>query len=119
MPILLIEPGGRWDFRVMSGGSSIRHTGRYELRLLGLIPIHAFERPERTRRLIRSPVNRNQLELPNHSLPLPLTPFPATNCCARPALRRALTKFDPDRTCLLYTSPSPRDGLLSRMPSSA
>ena len=24
-----------------------------------------------------------------------------------------------DETCLLYTSPSPRDGLLSRMPSSA
>ena len=24
-----------------------------------------------------------------------------------------------DLTCLLYTSPSPRDGLLSRMPSSA
>ena len=24
-----------------------------------------------------------------------------------------------DHTCLLYTSPSPRDGLLSRMPSSA
>ena len=23
------------------------------------------------------------------------------------------------RTCLLYTTPSPRDGLLSRMPSSA
>ena len=27
-----------------------------------------------------------------------------------------LTKY---KTCLLYTSPSPRDGLLSRMPSSA
>ena len=26
---------------------------------------------------------------------------------------------DVDRACLLYTSPSPRDGLLSRMPSSA
>ena len=26
---------------------------------------------------------------------------------------------DPDSACLLYTSPSPRDGLLSRMPSSA
>ena len=26
--------------------------------------------------------------------------------------------YDP-RSCLLYTSPSPRDGLLSRMPSSA
>ena len=25
----------------------------------------------------------------------------------------------PNRFCLLYTSPSPRDGLLSRMPSSA
>ena len=25
----------------------------------------------------------------------------------------------PNATCLLYTSPSPRDGLLSRMPSSA
>ena len=25
----------------------------------------------------------------------------------------------PDVVCLLYTSPSPRDGLLSRMPSSA
>ena len=27
--------------------------------------------------------------------------------------------FASSRTCLLYTSPSPRDGLLSRMPSSA
>ena len=26
---------------------------------------------------------------------------------------------EPSSTCLLYTSPSPRDGLLSRMPSSA
>eukprot|EP01016_Furgasonia_blochmanni_P004353 TRINITY_DN11687_c0_g1_i3.p1 TRINITY_DN11687_c0_g1~~TRINITY_DN11687_c0_g1_i3.p1 ORF type:complete len:256 (-),score=30.54 TRINITY_DN11687_c0_g1_i3:11-778(-) len=27
--------------------------------------------------------------------------------------------YDRDKSCLLYTSPSPRDGLLSRMPSSA
>ena len=27
--------------------------------------------------------------------------------------------FEPMLNCLLYTSPSPRDGLLSRMPSSA
>ena len=27
--------------------------------------------------------------------------------------------YDQNRVCLLYTSPSPRDGLLSRMPSSA
>ena len=31
-------------------------------------------------------------------------------------LRRGLSR---DTICLLYTSPSPRDGLLSRMPSSA
>ena len=29
------------------------------------------------------------------------------------------TSFAQDNVCLLYTSPSPRDGLLSRMPSSA
>ena len=29
------------------------------------------------------------------------------------------TKLPTYQTCLLYTSPSPRDGLLSRMPSSA
>ena len=30
-----------------------------------------------------------------------------------------LPKGARDKICLLYTSPSPRDGLLSRMPSSA
>ena len=30
-----------------------------------------------------------------------------------------LTDQDQRKDCLLYTSPSPRDGLLSRMPSSA
>ena len=36
-------------------------------------------------------------------------------------LKVARTKFGAptEDTCLLYTSPSPRDGLLSRMPSSA
>ena len=32
---------------------------------------------------------------------------------------RYIYKYDRLYTCLLYTSPSPRDGLLSRMPSSA
>ena len=32
---------------------------------------------------------------------------------------RKFTPADPRAACLLYTSPSPRDGLLSRMPSSA
>ena len=39
-------------------------------------------------------------------------------------LEQGITTFDQadiygGYTCLLYTSPSPRDGLLSRMPSSA
>ena len=39
---------------------------------------------------------------------------------AQRLLRRVLLPAAPlDVTCLLYTSPSPRDGLLSRMPSSA
>ena len=32
---------------------------------------------------------------------------------------RAIDKYEQCQICLLYTSPSPRDGLLSRMPSSA
>ena len=32
---------------------------------------------------------------------------------------RGATKMEGYKNCLLYTSPSPRDGLLSRMPSSA
>ena len=37
------------------------------------------------------------------------------------SLAESIGYFDPDKyySCLLYTSPSPRDGLLSRMPSSA
>ena len=40
---------------------------------------------------------------------------------AEKALREGVIKTRGDRgtACLLYTSPSPRDGLLSRMPSSA
>ena len=40
--------------------------------------------------------------------------------CAHCAVGYTLQLRDPDTLpCLLYTSPSPRDGLLSRMPSSA
>ena len=35
------------------------------------------------------------------------------------AVASQLPRLVVERTCLLYTSPSPRDGLLSRMPSSA
>ena len=32
---------------------------------------------------------------------------------------KAVNEIEYGKVCLLYTSPSPRDGLLSRMPSSA
>ena len=34
-------------------------------------------------------------------------------------LKEDFSDFNQHHNCLLYTSPSPRDGLLSRMPSSA
>ena len=39
--------------------------------------------------------------------------------CIREGQRLNLINSATDLSCLLYTSPSPRDGLLSRMPSSA
>ena len=40
--------------------------------------------------------------------------------CSFQKTRTRITAYDyNDDACLLYTSPSPRDGLLSRMPSSA
>ena len=44
---------------------------------------------------------------------------PATNDSNRNLLLFRDPSVDGLKTCLLYTSPSPRDGLLSRMPSSA
>ena len=38
---------------------------------------------------------------------------------AAPAAAGAAAAAEEEKTCLLYTSPSPRDGLLSRMQSSA
>ena len=36
-----------------------------------------------------------------------------------PTFKNTIVALDKSGNCLLYTSPSPRDGLLSRMPSSA
>ena len=43
----------------------------------------------------------------------------AVSVVAGQSVADLLQRRDKDGTCLLYTSPSPRDGLLSRMPSSA
>ena len=62
------------------------------------------------------------LQRGNGASPSALT---ATSLCELAGMsRNALYRYHPDvvkalHACLLYTSPSPRDGLLSRMPSSA
>ena len=48
-----------------------------------------------------------------------LTSDVALACVTAALLRHALLVADDDDVCLLYTSPSPRDATLSRMPSSA
>ena len=56
-----------------------------------------------------------ELELPDGSF---VFFHPGTNSSIGSVQFRNKTTTTPN-TCLLYTSPSPRDGLLSRMPSSA
>ena len=51
-----------------------------------------------------------------HVLPLGHQIFHIFNSCPFEKVKVVILGQDP---CLLYTSPSPRDGLLSRMPSSA
>ena len=57
------------------------------------------------------------------NLDIPKTSFQAREALSKYSDELILNQFESllssDQTCLLYTSPSPRDGLLSRMPSSA
>ena len=48
-----------------------------------------------------------------------LTPPSSTDSADWAAYSNTFSRFVAVKDCLLYTSPSPRDGLLSRMPSSA
>ena len=56
----------------------------------------------------------------HHNINGNIVPFTAEEEAARDAEEaQAVIDAQPPKHCLLYTSPSPRDGLLSRMPSSA
>ena len=62
---------------------------------------------------------RGLLELDLLLAPFVTEAFLELNALLRQDYRELLYQDDQDLICLLYTSPSPRDGLLSRMPSSA
>ena len=59
-------------------------------------------------------IHRNDMPVQHPTQTITLPKEPET---AAPAAPTRL--YDQDNNCLLYTSPSPRDGKLSRMPSSA
>ena len=58
---------------------------------------------------------------PKDEFPLPITDVMIDNTCGfeRMSFMDGFSGYNQIKICLLYTSPSPRDGLLSRMPSSA
>ena len=66
--------------------------------------------PVRSDSTRQTPVRNGQHIAPQEPQDLPASAPVATN---------GASSNDPATHCLLYTSPSPRDGLLSRMPSSA
>ena len=62
------------------------------------------------------------IEIPEALVPLAIDEFPVLFVAAACAEGRTVLRGAEElrvKDCLLYTSPSPRDGLLSRMPSSA
>ena len=60
------------------------------------------------------------LSIVDHASIAPLKVIVDTgNGMVGPSLERVFDRLPVDLTCLLYTSPSPRDRYISRMPSSA
>ena len=65
------------------------------------------------------PSARRATTPPRVPRPRPAPPSAVSTAPAAAPVPTVPIPSDRDRACLLYTSPSPRDGLLSRMPSSA
>ena len=75
------------------------------------------------KRLLRFKRKQRLFKIPLKQHEVSITITPTRLCDIKETFRCHLTMFpvniNTSSTCLLYTSPSPRDGLLSRMPSSA
>ena len=69
---------------------------------------------------VADPDNANKVKIPADGSTIDTTGLEwKPNPFDEYALETALRLTEDGKSCLLYTSPSPRDGLLSRMPSSA
>ena len=66
-----------------------------------------------------TPLRLRAVTLPNRIAVSPLCMYSAQDGLAQPWHFAHLSTFARGKACLLYTSPSPRDATLSRMPSSA
>ena len=81
------------------------------------LPIHAYQvRPDGTKNVIGEILNYS---LNGNTLNLEVFGSKVELIQGTDVTFVVKGHYDVSTTCLLYTSPSPRDGLLSRMPSSA
>ena len=78
---------------------------------------HVAERPKEKRPV--PPVTEKPIDTPGPEIVPDTVLEELLAAFSEPEAEAKSFDFDDPSICLLYTSPSPRDGLLSRMPSSA
>src|SRR5664279_6240986 len=107
-------------------GPAHQHVERRGRHGGGIDRVHLGDVEDRMHRTRRYDLDGPSAELTTSGTPTATTMATATwsvwvkdRCHRHTPARPARSAADACRTCLLYTSPSPRGGLLSRMPSSA
>eukprot|EP01016_Furgasonia_blochmanni_P028979 TRINITY_DN3052_c0_g2_i3.p1 TRINITY_DN3052_c0_g2~~TRINITY_DN3052_c0_g2_i3.p1 ORF type:complete len:248 (-),score=4.53 TRINITY_DN3052_c0_g2_i3:92-835(-) len=125
-PILSIQINQRPRFRIFQLNLKLRTDVDNQLQHRCCVPlIHSHQCYEiricrreigesTNKAVISSPWSTEDLVLPDSINPFSIIPVSSLINDVRKGFRLPVL-----RSCLLYTSPSPRDGLLSRMPSSA
>src|SRR5665647_1223245 len=109
------DPSGAWSSALHRRAAEDRERAVDDLHAVGHLDVDAAEHRVRVDdHLVRGPdgIGKVDVHAPEGRVAVHLrrrVPLASE--------RRAAEEADLDECCLLYTSPSPRDGLLSRMPS--